>query len=56
MFTFFKPKSPLKKLESNYKKLLKEAYELSTINRTKSDEKTYEAAQIAIQIQKIKEQ
>lgn len=56
MFSFFKRTSQLEKLEKEYKKILKEAFELSTINRTKSDEKTYEAEQIAIKIKQLKKQ
>ncbi|MEN8765695.1 MAG: Lacal_2735 family protein [Wenyingzhuangia sp.] len=56
MFSFFKSTSELEKLEKSYKKLLKEAYDLSTINRTKSDQKTFEAEQIAIKIQELKKQ
>lgn len=56
MFSFFKTTTKLDKLEKEYKKLLKEAFELSKTNRTKSDEKTYEAEQIATKIQELKKQ
>lgn len=56
MFSFLKKPSELQKLEKEYQKLLQEAFELSTTNRAKSDEKTYEAEQIAIKIQALKKQ
>ena len=54
MFSFFKNTSETEKLEKEYKRLLNEAYILSKTNRTKSDEKTYEAEQIAIKIKELK--
>lgn len=56
MFSFFKKTSELEQLEKKYKQLLKEAFDLSTSNRSKSDEKTYEAEQIATQIEQLKKQ
>ena len=43
MFGLFKKKSEVEKLELKYKKLLEGAHQLSTTNRSKSDEKMYEA-------------
>lgn len=43
MFGLFKQKSKIEKLNLQYKKLLEEAYKLSTSNRTLSDLKTAEA-------------
>ena len=43
MFSIFKKKSKLELLEEKYQKLVEEAYKLSTINRTQSDQKTAEA-------------
>jgi hypothetical protein len=43
MFNFFKKKTKLEKLEIQYKKLLEEAYKLSTTDRKLSDQKTAEA-------------
>jgi hypothetical protein len=43
MFNLFKKKTKLEKLEIQYKKLLEEAYKLSTIDRKLSDQKTAEA-------------
>ncbi len=54
MFSLFKKKSPIKKLEIAHRKLLQEAFELSTTNRTKSDEKLVEAEQIATKIQELR--
>ncbi|GGF67079.1 Lacal_2735 family protein [Wenyingzhuangia marina] len=54
MFSLFKKTSPVEKLEQEYKRLLNEAFTLSKTNRTKSDEKTYEAEQIAIKIKELK--
>lgn len=46
MFGLFKKKTEKEKLEDLYEKLLKESYELSRIDRTKSDEKAAEAEEI----------
>lgn len=43
-------KSKLKKLETKHKKLLKEAFELSKIDRRKSDLKYEEAAEMEKEI------
>ena len=50
MFNLFRKKSKKEKLQDQYNKLIKEAYELSTINRKLSDQKTYEADQVMQQI------
>lgn len=55
MFGLFKKKSPLEKLEIKYQELLKEAYKLSTSNRTQSDAKTFEANEVLKQIDLLKE-
>ncbi|MEM8999580.1 MAG: Lacal_2735 family protein [Bacteroidota bacterium] len=52
MFNLFKKKTELEKLQEKYQKLMKEAYELSKINRTESDHKYAEADQIQKQIEK----
>jgi len=54
MFGLFKKKSPIEKLELKYRKLLEEAHQLSTTNRTLSDTKTFEADQVLKEIDKIK--
>ncbi|OEY74082.1 Lacal_2735 family protein [Salegentibacter salarius] len=54
MFGLFMKKSEVEKLEVKYKKLLEEAHQLSTTNRSKSDEKMYEANEVLKQIDLIK--
>ena len=51
MFGIFKKKTEVEKLQSKYKALLKEAYDLSKINRSKSDQKTFEAEEVYKQIE-----
>jgi len=51
MFRIFKKKTEVEKLQSKYKALLKEAYDLSKINRSKSDQKTFEAEEVYKQIE-----
>lgn len=46
MFGIFKKKSEKEKLLVKYEQLLKESYELSTINRKKSDQKNFEADEL----------
>jgi TRAP-type mannitol/chloroaromatic compound transport system substrate-binding protein len=53
MFGLFKKKSEYEKLEEKYKALLKEAFELSTINRSKSDLKQAEAEEIWKQMENM---
>lgn len=48
MFSFFKKKSKMEVLQEKYEKLLKESFELSKVNRTKSDQK-YAEAQVVMQ-------
>ena len=50
--SLFKRKTKKEKLEKKYRNKLEEAYKMSTINRSKSDELTYEAAQILKEIEK----
>lgn len=54
MFGLFKKKSEVEILQEQYKKLMKEAFDLSKTNRTKSDEKTAEAEEILKQIDALK--
>mgnify|MGYP001051141998 CR=1 FL=1 len=54
MFGLFKKTSELEKLEKKYKKLMKEAYEIQSINRRESDSKYAEAEEILKQIEKLK--
>ncbi|MFP2995421.1 Lacal_2735 family protein [Spongiivirga sp. MCCC 1A20706] len=53
MFGFLKKKSEKEKLQDRYKKLLKEAHALSTIDRKQSDQKTWEADQVLKQIESL---
>jgi len=54
MFGIFKKKTEVEKLQIKYKKLLKESYDLATINRTQSDAKAAEADEILKQIEALK--
>ena len=54
MFSIFKKKNPIDQLSDQYKKLLKEAHGLSTVNRSLSDAKIAEAEEIAKQIEQLK--
>ena len=56
MFSLFKKKSPIDKLQEKYDRLLKEAHQLSTINRTQSDEKVAEAEAVNKQIEALLKQ
>lgn len=42
----FKSKSPKEKLEAQYKAKLKEAYQMASVNRAKSDQLVFEAEEI----------
>lgn len=53
MFNFFKKKSEIDILKEQYSKIMKEAYELSKVNRTKSDAKYAEAETIMIKIENL---
>ena len=55
MFGLFKKKTEVEKLQSKYEALLKEAFELSKINRSKSDQKTFEAEEVSKQIEILKQ-
>ncbi|MCX7744206.1 MAG: Lacal_2735 family protein [Flavobacteriales bacterium] len=54
MFSMFKKKSELEKLQEKYKRLMEEAYKLSTSNRMASDAKYAEADEISKRIEAIK--
>lgn len=49
----FKKKSPKEKLNQKYVKLLKEAHQLSTVDRRKSDEKVAEAEAVLNQLKEL---
>lgn len=53
MFGLFKKKSPIETLELKHKKLLEEAYQLSTTNRKLSDQKTAEANAVLKEIEEF---
>lgn len=55
MFGLFKKKSEKEKLQEQYKSLLEEAFNLSKTNRSASDAKTAEAAEILSKIEQIKD-
>ena len=50
MLGIFKKKTKKEKLQLEYQKLLEEAYNLSKVDRKKSDLKTFEANQILNQL------
>ena len=52
----FKGKSKLEILADKYDSLMEEAYRLSKVNRTKSDEKTFEANEVLIEIKELEEE
>jgi len=54
MFGLFKKKSDIEKLQERYAKLTKEAHQLSSVNRTKGDEKMAEAEAVAQQIEALR--
>ena len=54
MLGIFKKKSPTSALEKKYRKLLKEAYDLSKVNRTESDRKQAEAQEILEKIESLR--
>ena len=54
MFGIFKKKSKVDVLNEQYKKLQFEAYKLSTVNRTKSDQKYAEAEEVLKAIEALK--
>jgi len=51
MFGIFKPKSKLKKLQQQYETLMSDWHKLSSIDRSKSDQKYAEAQKILDQIE-----
>ena len=53
MFNIFKKKTEKQKLEEKYQKLMKEAFDLSKVNRSASDDKYAEADEIQKQLEKL---
>lgn len=56
MFSLFKKKSPIDKLQSRYDSVMKEAHQLSTVNRAASDQRYAEADDINKQIDALLKQ
>jgi len=54
MFGLFKKKKASEKLQVSYERLLKEAYEFSSLNRTLSDQKNAEANEVLIKIEALR--
>ncbi len=54
MFGLFKKKSKIEKLEEKFKKLMQEWHNLSTINRSASDQKYVEAQLVGEQINALR--
>lgn len=55
MFGFFKKKSPLEKLQLEYKALLSQAHKLSKIDRKRSDQKMAEADEVLKKMNQLSE-
>lgn len=53
MFSLFKKETKKEKLQKQYKKLLEESFKLSTVNRSLSDQKAYEADLILKKIEEL---
>ena len=53
MFGLFRKKTEKEKLQQQYKNLMKEAYELSKLNRSLSDSKYAEADKLQKQIEAL---
>jgi hypothetical protein len=56
MMNWFKKKSPLEELELRYRKLLEESFKLSATDRKASDLKRAEAEEVALEIEKLRNQ
>lgn len=56
MFGLFQKKSPEKKLQKQYEKLMSEAHKLSQVNRAAGDQKYAEAQQILEKIEALGKQ
>ena len=53
MFSIFKKKSPIDKLQKQYDRAMKDAHALSTVNRAASDQKYAQADEISKQIEAL---
>ncbi|MCV9388959.1 Lacal_2735 family protein [Reichenbachiella ulvae] len=56
MFGIFKKKSEREKLNERYKKLMKESHQLSTTDRSKSDQKFAEAQELLTQLDNMEKE
>ena len=56
MFGLFKKKNKAEELQKKYEKLMKESYELSTVNRSASDEKRAQAEDVLKEIDMLASQ
>jgi len=54
MFGLFKKKSPIDKLQAEYKNLMEQSFQLSTTDRSASDAKRAEAEEIAKKIEELR--
>ena len=55
MFGLFKKKSEVEKLQEKYQKLMKEAFDLSKVNRSESDKKYAEADDVQKKIEALQQ-
>tara|TARA_B100000767_G_C19706231_1_gene510659 strand:- start:989 stop:1177 length:189 start_codon:yes stop_codon:yes gene_type:complete len=55
LFSFFKSKTKIEKLQIKYEALLKESFDLSKTDRKASDNKAALAEKCALEIQELKE-
>lgn len=53
MLGIFKKKSEVEKLQNQYKRLMKEGFDLQSINRSASDQKYFEADQVLQNIEAL---
>ena len=53
MFGIFKKKSEVERLQGQYKKLMKEGFDLQSVNRSASDQKYFEANEILKKIELV---
>tara|TARA_B100000886_G_scaffold83333_1_gene54315 strand:+ start:2704 stop:2871 length:168 start_codon:yes stop_codon:yes gene_type:complete len=53
MFNLFRKKTPIEKLQNEYKKLMSEWHELSSTDRKASDQKYSQAQEVLCKIEKL---
>ena len=54
MFSFFKKKTPIEKLQQKYEQLMKASFELSKVDRKQADQKVAEAELVLAEIELLK--